>query len=170
MAQWRSRIVGNGEVEPASLQGHPENWRLHPEAQKSALSGALRELGWIQQVVVNERTGRLIDGHLRVALALQAEETTIPVLYVDLSEDEECLALVTLDPIAMLAEANKEALAGLLHQVQSGEAGLQAMLSQLGQDEGITPPDFAPVGIDEQGRLDEKAPVECPSCGHLFTP
>lgn len=31
-------------------------------------------------------------------------------------------------------------------------------------------PDFEPVGIEEQGRLDEKAQVECPECGHRFTP
>ena len=31
-------------------------------------------------------------------------------------------------------------------------------------------PNFEPVGIDEQGRLDEKAKVTCPECGHEFTP
>jgi hypothetical protein len=29
-------------------------------------------------------------------------------------------------------------------------------------------PTFEPVGIDEQGRLDEKAMTTCPSCGHVF--
>jgi hypothetical protein len=31
-------------------------------------------------------------------------------------------------------------------------------------------PDFQPVGIEEQGRLDQKSPVKCPSCGHEFIP
>lgn len=31
-------------------------------------------------------------------------------------------------------------------------------------------PDFEPVGIEEQGRLDEKASVTCPHCGAVFTP
>jgi ParB-like chromosome segregation protein Spo0J len=31
-------------------------------------------------------------------------------------------------------------------------------------------PTFEPVGMDEQGRLDEKAKVTCPECGHEFTP
>jgi hypothetical protein len=31
-------------------------------------------------------------------------------------------------------------------------------------------PDFQPVGEDEQGRLDQKAPVVCPKCGHEFIP
>lgn len=30
--------------------------------------------------------------------------------------------------------------------------------------------DFEPVGEDEQGRLDEKAKVTCPECGHCFAP
>jgi hypothetical protein len=29
---------------------------------------------------------------------------------------------------------------------------------------------FEPVGIEEQGRLDEKAKCTCPECGHVFTP
>jgi len=29
-------------------------------------------------------------------------------------------------------------------------------------------PDFDPVGIDEQGKLDEKAVTTCPECGHVF--
>lgn len=31
-------------------------------------------------------------------------------------------------------------------------------------------PDFEPVGVEEQGRLDEKKRVTCPECGHEFTP
>jgi len=31
-------------------------------------------------------------------------------------------------------------------------------------------PDFQPVGIDEQGRLDQKTPVTCPECGCEFVP
>ena len=31
-------------------------------------------------------------------------------------------------------------------------------------------PDFQPVGIDEQGRLDQKSPITCPHCGESFIP
>jgi len=34
---------------------------------------------------------------------------------------------------------------------------------------GIEVPDFVPVSMEEQGRLDEKSPVTCPKCGHEFT-
>lgn len=33
---------------------------------------------------------------------------------------------------------------------------------------GLQVPDFQPVGVDEQGRLDQKKPVTCPECGHEF--
>ena len=31
-------------------------------------------------------------------------------------------------------------------------------------------PDFEPVGAEAQSRLDERSPVTCPDCGHVFTP
>jgi hypothetical protein len=36
----------------------------------------------------------------------------------------------------------------------------------------IRSPDFAPASLEEQGRLDQLADksVECPECGHRFTP
>jgi hypothetical protein len=33
---------------------------------------------------------------------------------------------------------------------------------------GAWVPSFDPVSIDDQGKLDEKAAVECPECGHSF--
>lgn len=32
------------------------------------------------------------------------------------------------------------------------------------------PPDFSPVSVDEQGRLDQKSPITCPLCGGEFVP
>jgi hypothetical protein len=69
-----------------------------------------------------------------------------------------------------MAESNKDQLAALLREVQSGDAAVQQMLSALAQREGITPPDFQPVGPEEQGRLDQKQPLVCPECGYKWTP
>ena len=134
---YRNRIVGHGDASPLELEPSPWNWRQHPALQKDAMAGALRELGWIQQIVVNQRTNHLVDGHLRLALALDAHETMVPVLYVDLSEAEERLALVSLDPLAAMANADREKLAALLQEVQSGESAVQAMLGDLAEMHGI---------------------------------
>lgn len=89
VAPWRSRIVGHGEEDPRALVPNPRNWRRHPERQREAMAGALREVGWVQDVVVNRRTGPLVDGHLRAELAAAGGTPTVPVVYVDLDEREE---------------------------------------------------------------------------------
>lgn len=144
---WRNRIVGHAEVDPTTLLPHPANWRVHGEMQKAALTGALHEIGWIQDVIVSQRSGCLIDGHLRVALALQHQMALVPVKYVDLTEDEEKLALVTIDPISAMASADQGMLASLLQEVQSGEAGIQQLLSNLAADHGLFPD--APPSLDD---------------------
>ena len=80
---WESRIIGHGEAAPSDLVGNPRNWRTHPQAQRDALAGVLDEVGWVQDVIVNKRTGYLVDGHARVAVAAQRGEDAVPVVYVD---------------------------------------------------------------------------------------
>lgn len=167
---WRNRIIGHGEEAPDQLLANPRNFRVHPKPQQDALSGVLSEVGWVQDVIVNQRTGHVVDGHLRVSLAIGKGEPSIPVVYVDLSPEEEALILATLDPLAAMAATDAEQLDALLREVSTGDAAVQAMLDALATQAGLVPPDFEPVGIDEQGRLDEKAKVTCPECGHEFSP
>lgn len=146
--QWRSRIVGHGEEPPDQLLANPRNWRVHPKAQQDALAGVLDQVGWVQDVIVNRQTNHVIDGHARVGLAISRNEPSVPVVYVDLSEDEEALILATLDPLSAMAATDREQLDGLLSSVSTGDAAVQAMLDQLAQDAGIVPgnvpPDLAP--------------------------
>ncbi len=86
---WQNRIIGEGEEDPSQLLANPSNFRIHPKPQQDALSGVLSEVGWVQRVLVNQRTGHVIDGHLRVSLAISRNEPTVPVIYVDLSPEEE---------------------------------------------------------------------------------
>ena len=166
----KNRIIGSGEEQLDQIMFNPRNWRIHPLSQQDALKGVLEEVGWVQQVIVIKRTGNLIDGHLRCQLAAREGTQTIPVVYVDVSEDEEALVLATLDPIGAMAATDKQKLDELFADIQSDNENIQKMIAEIGAKEGIIPPDFEPVGIDEQGRLDEKAKVTCPECGHEFTP
>lgn len=137
MSTWKNRIVGHGEEAPDQLLANPRNWRIHPRHQQHALTGVLREVGWVQQVVVNRRTGFVVDGHLRVALAISEHQPSVPVLYVDLSDEEEALVLATLDPIGAMARADKEQLDALLRDVQTGEAAVQELLASLADEAGL---------------------------------
>jgi DNA modification methylase len=153
-APWRSRIVGHGEVAPGELVANERNWRSHPRQQQLALTGALDEVGWVQQVLVNRRTGRLVDGHLRVELAVAHGEAAVPVTYVDLSTEEEALVLATLDPIGAMAGADADRLAELLRDLEPDDAGLRQLLAELAGSHGIardglTDPDEIPAPPDE---------------------
>jgi len=78
---------------------------------------------------VNKRTGRLVDGHLRVILSLRRGEHFVPVSYVDLSEEEEALVLATLDPLAALAGTDADVLDSLLSSL--GESASTDSLDRL---------------------------------------
>ncbi|RMG90923.1 MAG: hypothetical protein D6706_18725 [Chloroflexi bacterium] len=134
---WRNRIVGYDNVAPDQLLANPNNWRVHPRYQQEALQGALNEVGWVDDVIVNRVTGHVVDGHLRVALALRNDEPAVPVKYVELTEEEEKLVLATLDPITAMATTDTEKLDALLHEVSTGEQALQDALAQIAQQAGL---------------------------------
>ena len=156
---------------PASaLQANPLNWRTHPSAQTAALEGVLREVGFAGALLARETAGGglvLIDGHLRKDVA---GDQDVPVLVLDVTEAEARVLLASYDPLGAMAETNAEALEALLREVTVSDAALQEMLAGLAEQAGITPPDFQPTGVEEQGRLDQKTAVTCPECGHEFTP
>lgn len=128
---WRNRIVGQGEAVADDLMPNPLNWREHPALQRAALAGVLSEVGWVQQVVVNRTTGRLIDGHLRVDMA-RGKGEKVPFVEVELTEDEEAMVLATLDPLAALATTNQDALNALLARLSPNDEALVTLLDRLG--------------------------------------
>jgi DNA modification methylase len=151
---WRNRIVGTGEEAPDQLVANPANWRMHPGPQRDALRGSLSTVGWVQQVMVNRRTGFVVDGHARVEEALTRHEPTVPVLYVDLSPEEEALVLATLDPIGAMATRDDARLEELLSGITVDDAGLLALLADLAPLKptvGLTDPDDVPPLGDDSG-------------------
>lgn len=128
---WQNRIVGEG-VKPASqFMANEKNWRVHPQAQRDALHGALNEVGWVAPVIENVRTGCLVDGHERVWQALQNDDAEVPYVQVDLSPEEEAYVLATLDPIGAMAQADQERLRELLQEVHTEEGAVQQLLDDL---------------------------------------
>lgn len=148
---WRNRIVGHGEEAPDQLLANPLNWRIHPKNQQTALTQVLDRVGWVQDVIVNQRTGHVVDGHLRVSVAISREEPSVPVVYVDLDEDEERLILASLDPLAGMAVTDEEMLTSLLEGIETeGElASLLERTSGRGPKQGLTDPDAVPAVPDE---------------------
>jgi DNA modification methylase len=158
--KWRNRIVGHGEEDPEQLLANPRNWRIHPKAQQDALRGVLSTVGWVQDVIVNQRTGFVVDGHARVAMAISAGER-VPVVYVDLSEAEEALILATFDPISSMAAKDSEIFDDLVKGMDESFRALVAATEALR------------TGSPGKGLTDEDAVPEIPKiptsvCGDLW--
>lgn len=127
----RDRIKELRRVRAGDLVTNPRNWRTHPEAQSNALRGVLAEVGFADALIAREhQDGRLmlLDGHLRAGLA---PEQIVPVLVLDVNEEEGDKILATLDPLTAMAETDNKALERLLEDVHLQSAAVQKMLEDL---------------------------------------
>jgi len=169
VVNWTSRIVGHERVRADQLLANPLNHRRHSQKQRQVVAASISELGFVKSILVNKTTGRIIDGHERAMQALGCGDgTLVDVEYVELSEEEERKALLILDASSELATIDGEALQSLIDGMEMQDASLQDLLDDMARESGIVPPDFEPVGLDEQGKLDQKSPVTCPNCHHSF--
>ena len=149
---YRNRIVGHADVDPLDLNPHPLNWRTHDDRQRYVLKGTM-EVGWVKEIIVNKRTGNIVDGHLRVSLAAEQGEPTVPVTYVDLSEAEEAMMLATLDPISELAGVDVLKLEPLLAAIETDNVAVQALLDEIAEEAGLS------ENIAEEDRATREATV-----------
>lgn len=101
-------------VDPRTLDDNPHNWRKHPARQMRALGASIKANGWADALKWNKNTGRLIDGHGRKQVAIQAGEQAVPVLVGWWTEEQERNLLATMDPLAAMAETDAGAFQALL--------------------------------------------------------
>lgn len=138
-SNWRNRIVRHEDIDPHVLIPNPQNYRDHPDYQKLIMSGALDELGWLQSVQVVDKTNHLIDGHMRVMLAIEHNQPTVPVDFLDLSEEEERKALLTIDPIGSFAKENTERIKSLAESIKFNTDAMRELSLGIARKYGFLP-------------------------------
>src|SRR3954451_10475265 len=122
----RNRIRGHRRVRAGDLVPHELNFRLHPELQKSALQALYREVGFARSLLAYEPPdGRLkhLDGHLRRHLDPEME---VEVEVLDLTDDEARVLLLSIDPLAALAQTQTQLHERLRELTPTAPAELQA--------------------------------------------
>lgn len=122
-------------MKASDLLPSPRNWRRHPQAQADALRGVLAEIGYCDALLGRDTPEGviLIDGHLRAETTPDAD---VPVLILDVDEAEADKLLLTLDPLAALAEPDAVKLDELLRDVETSSEAVQRMLEQLAREAG----------------------------------
>jgi hypothetical protein len=120
------------EVVPASpekLKPHPMNHRVHNKRQDKVLRSLIAKVGWTVPILVSSATGYIVDGHERRELALKEGVAEVPVIYLELTPQQELEILAAHDRVGYLAEMDAEILAQTFR-----ELGGDYDLSQLGFD------------------------------------
>lgn len=137
------------------IADNPNNWRTHPQLQKDALNGLMKEIGWVGTPIVykSDATGKwtYADGHLRKH---EFPNLEVDVAITDLNDDEANLLIATYDPIGDLATVDKEIYAAVIREIHTTDAALSQMISNLAEEQGLIPKDDGADFSDD--RIDEK--------------
>ena len=159
----KDRIKELRRVPASELRANPKNWRRHPPAQEAALRGVLDEIGFADALLARETDDglELIDGHLRQEVM---GDQPVPVLVLDVTEDEAEKLLLTLDPLAMMAHADTDQLLGLLRDNPFESQAVSDMLEALVNGER----DIMPMLGEEldESLADGVQLCRCEDCGH----
>ena len=154
-----------------ALVPYARNSRTHSDAQIAQIAASIREFGFTNPVLV-DKDGGIIAGHGRVMAARKLGLKDVPCIALGHLTDAQKRAYVIADnKLALNAGWDNELLALEFGELQ--ELGFDLDLTGFDSDEletlaGTESPDFAPGTEDDQGKLDEKSPITCPSCGHEF--
>ena len=146
-------------------------WEINPatidKAEAKRLEESLAEFGQVETIAISP-TNEIYDGHQR---------QTVWSASAKFGKDYEVDVRVSSRP---LTERERKKLVIFLRKGAVGHIDFDMLANHWEIDDllewgfneaelGIVP-NFEPVGIEEQGRLDEKKKVTCPECGHEFTP
>jgi hypothetical protein len=104
----RNRIKGHRRIRAGDLVPHEWNFRVHPDHQKAALEALYREVGFARSLLAYELPDgrlKLLDGHLRRDLDPNLE---VDVEILDVTDEEARTLLLSIDPLAALAETQEQ--------------------------------------------------------------
>jgi len=118
------------------------------------MNGVLADIGYADALLARRTEAglQLIDGHLRASLD---PAQMVPVLVLDLDEIEAGKLLLTLDPLAGMAQPDSDALMALLQEARFEDSAVNAMLEALANGERFPMPDFANVAQPSQETIDQ---------------
>src|SRR3954469_2274017 len=121
----RNRIKEHRRVRAGDLVPHEWNYRTHPEMQRDALLALYQEVGFARSLLAYELPDgrlKLLDGHLRRDLDPDME---VDVEVLDVTDEEARALLLSLDPLAALAETQEQLHDRLLELTPTASPELQ---------------------------------------------
>jgi DNA modification methylase len=128
----RDRIKRFERVPAGSILPNPKNPRVHNGAQRAAVRDLLQQVGMADVLLVRQTAdGKylLVDGHLRRELFGKAH--LVPVVVLDLNDEEADLMTLTLDSSAGMAEWNQSLCQALIETVSTSSDAIDGLLRRV---------------------------------------
>ncbi|TWT46502.1 ParB N-terminal domain-containing protein [Botrimarina hoheduenensis] len=153
--KYRDRVKELRRVRAGDLKPHPKNWRTHSRFQRDVLKGVLADVGIADALLVRELadgTLQIVDGHLRASTTPSDE---VPVLVLDLNDEEAEKVLLTHDPLASLAGIDEAMLADLLNTTQPASEPIGELFAKLrreldAENQKLAPPPEVEIPVSYQ--------------------
>jgi len=149
-----------------SLVEWEHNPRQLTEKQAADLGESLKRFGYVEPIAINV-DGTILGGHMRRKILL-AQALLDPAAEIDVRVPSRALSIEEIAELNIrlnrnTAEWDFDKLANVFDVGALIAWGFDSSEFAMGDD-------FKPVPAEQQGKLDEKAKVKCPSCGHEFAP
>lgn len=144
---------------------HPENPR---DGDVDRIQESITANGFYGALVVQKRTGHILVGNHRYLAARQAGLQQLPVLLVDIDDDQARRILLADNRTSDTAGWDETALVSMLKDLAVTPEGLTGTGYTSGDLDAlirVNEPDFQPTDGAEQPRLDQRNPTTCPQCG-----
>ena len=152
----------------------PDNERLHTPSDIEILKASLNRHQQYSPIKVNQH-GEILAGNGVFTAACELGWTHIAAIELDRDESGSAAIRLVDNKSAENSEFDLEAVQASLEElIEAGyrpiDLGFLEQSAMPLSEEDSEMHDFQPAMEEEQGRLDRKAPITCPECGHEFTP
>jgi ParB family transcriptional regulator, chromosome partitioning protein len=164
-------LTVSGKIEQlpiAKLKGYDKNARTHSPAQVEQLANAIREFGFTNPLLIDERN-EIVAGHGRLSAATLLGMAKVPCIRVtDLSEAQIKALRISDNQIALNAGWNEELLRLEIGELKAldfdvGKLGFSAPQIEDILSNAVAPEDFKSVDVDIS------TDYCCPKCGYKWS-
>ena len=166
--RFRQRIKNSEERRIGDVCTNALMPRFHGEHQTELLTAALDRFGIVGILLTfidDDGVETLFDGHGRGSI--DTDETWM-IAQTDLSRTEVDELVIFYDPIASLAETDREILSKLVQDYEGGDAVLEEMVREQAEDVGVLDLDAPDFKEYDESVVDDVQYIECPHCKESF--
>ena len=161
------------QIKIEKLIPYARNSRTHSDEQVAQVAASIREFGFTNPVLIDAEDG-IIAGHGRVMAARKLSMTEVPCIRLGhLTETQKKAYIIADNKLALNSGWDEEMLGLELADLREADFDLDLVGFDAAEIEAALNPvevNFTPGTEDDQGKLDEKSPIECPHCQKFFVP